>query len=361
MVDTKEMTQELDLEFYLDRESLAYKLTRGSSGMQLNLQGCPECGDKRWRTYLNAESGVGNCFVCNAGFTKLSFIHAYLGGSWRDTFKHVEEALHEQGWRPKRLRPAAVEHGEVKLPTSFPLPTKTGENLIYLERRGITGDIARYFGLRMCGVGRWWYERDDGRKGWQDFDNRVIIPVFDLDGTLKTFQGRDITGEAEPKYLFPKMLPGTGRFLLNGQNAVHAKRVAMGEGAFDVMAIKIALDEDVGLRDVVPVGSFGKHLSRGSIDGNDQLGRFQQLKGFGLEEVTIMWDGEKAALASALQAADCLHRIGLRARIALLPQDKDPNEVPSHVVRDAFYRAALYTPSLAVQWRLKNPYARRQK
>ncbi|WEU67317.1 DNA primase [Xanthomonas phage JGB6] len=38
-----------------------------------------------------------------------------------------------------------------------------------------------------------------GRKMRQDYSNRIIIPIFDLDGNLKSFQGRDTTGEAEKR------------------------------------------------------------------------------------------------------------------------------------------------------------------
>lgn len=326
----------------------------------MQMKECPRCGDRRWRVYLNAETGLGNCFVCSAGFNKATFIHDYLGNSWKDTFAHIKDAVKDQGWRPRKRHTAAVEFGEIKLPTSFALPTVEGRNLIYLEQRGITGEIARYFHLRYCETG-WWNWEEDGRRRGQLYEQRVIIPVFDLDGKLVTFQGRDVTGEAERKYLFPTGLPGTGRFLFNGQNAGLARRAVLAEGAFDVFALKIALDEDVELRDVVPLGSFGKHLSYGSLDGNDQLGRFMELRQRGLREVTIMWDGEWRAVIAALDAAELLARIGLKVRIALLPSEKDPNEVSADVVRAAFKSAHSYSKALAIRWRLQNPYSKQKR
>jgi DNA primase len=367
--DTKELSDEFDMEQWLERESRPYKMTRGASGMQLNVKDCPTCDDGRWRTYLNAESGVGNCFVCNARFTKFGFVHQCLGfdpddkspggrAHWVETFKHVKEALSEQGWRPKRTAVVAVEMGEVKLPESFELPTPEGQNLVYLSNRGIDNDLAKYFHLRFCTRGKFAFIMDDGRPGGQTFDGRIIIPVFDLDGVLRTFQGRiiDPAYDGPQKYLFPKGLPGTGRYLFSGQNAHRAKRVCMGEGVFDVMALKKAFDEESSFRDIVPIGSFGKHMSYGSMNGDDQLGRFIQLKTEGLEEVTIMWDGEPKALLAALDAASLLHGVGLRARVALLPADKDPNEVVGEVVRAAFQNATPYSAIQAIKWRLKNPY-----
>lgn len=365
-VDADEILKELDLEFLMERESLPYKLSRGVSGMQLNMKHCPACGDNRYRVYLNAETGAGNCFVCNYGYTKLKFIKEHFQLEWRETFETAQEILKEQGWRPKRAVTAAVEHGEIKLPYSVGLPTEDGSNLQYLEQRGITADYSQYFRLRYCEFG-WWEFEEDGEKKRHPFDNRVIIPVYDLDGELVTFQGRSLAppltqeqkelGLTERKYLFPKMLPGTGRFLLNGQNVNATREVAMGEGFFDVAAMKIAFDGEVSLRHVVPVGSFGKHLSYGAMDGNDQLGRFARLKARGVKQVTIMWDGEEKALVSALNAAKLLTGIGLVTKIALLPAGKDPNEVLAEVVTRAYQDAKVWTPALDIQWRLRNPYA----
>jgi DNA primase len=125
----------------------------------------------------------------------------------------------------------------------------------------------------------------------------------------------------------------------------------IGEGAFDVMAIKIAIDADPALRDVVPVGSFGKHLSDGGDDS--QLGKLVRLKEHGLREVTFMWDGEKKATQDAVKAAMKVRGLGLVARIAFLPRDKDPNEVPPNVVREAFWRAEVLSPATAAKIKLK--------
>lgn len=356
---THEELDELDLEFFLERESVPYKLGRGVSGEQLHIQNCPACHDTRWRTYFGTENGKGNCFVCNAKFSKATFIHNYYGhtdNEWSATFREIEQILKEQGWRPKRAAMVRIEVTEVVLPISTPLPSETGEYLDYLSDRSIPPEIAQYFGLRHCQHG-WWKFKREGKTEMQNFSNRLIIPVTELDGSVKTFQGRDLLGLSDRKYLFPIELPGTGRYLLNGHNCLATKRACMGEGAFDVMAIKIAMDEGPDLRDVVALGSFGKHLSYGDPAGNDQLGRFHALKQRGLQEVTIMWDGEAPALKAAIEAAKKLITVGLKVRIALLPYEKDPNEILPEQVRRAFYAAKPYSPALAMQWLVQNPYS----
>ena len=352
-----EAIDKLDIEFWLERQGLRYKRTPGRSGIQLNMANCPFCGDRRSRVYLNAETGQGNCFVCGETFGKAKFIHEVLGGNWAQTFKEIETAAKEQGWRPKKRIEVAVEQEKAVLPPSFSLPTADGRNLEYLEKRGVTAEWAKYFHLRFCEEGWWNFMREDGTKGGQKFDGRILIPVYDLDGNFKTFQGRAVTkDDGGRKYLFPSGLPGTGRFLLNGQNALNRSAVAIGEGFFDIAAMKIAFDADPALRMVEPVGTFGKHLSAGLGDGDDQLTRFRTLQASGLKQVTFMWDGERSALQAALEGGQHLRKIGLAVKIALLPAGKDPNDVTPDVVCDAYWKAVPLTDVQIMRWRVRSPY-----
>ena len=116
------------------------------------------------------------------------------------------------------------------------------------------------------------------------------------------------------------------------------------------MAIKIALDGEMSMRNVAPLGSFGKHLSHG--DENSQLGKLLALKEEGLKCVTFMWDGEAAAINDAIESALLLRKYGFVARVAILPKDRDPNEVPASVVRDAYWKAETINPISATRMRL---------
>jgi DNA primase len=337
-VDLNEILEGLDLESYLDHMGIDYRVRPGSKGRQLNLKECPGCGNTKWKVYASEETGLGNCFAggCSLGtFNKYGFVRAVLGSApHREVISHLVEVAGALGWRPKRAAAAVSMVGEVKLPNSIELPTADGTSLAYLEDRGVTGELASYFGLRYCHAGA--YEIGPGR--FQDYSGRVIIPVFDLEGQLRTFQGRDITGTKEPKYQFPPGLSGSGRYLYNGQNAWRAEHVVVGEGAFDVIAIHKACQEDQSYRGIATVGTFGMHLSR-NTEGNDQIGAFMELMGQRLRLVTLMWDAERAALKEAMTAAEKLRSIGLKVHVALLPKDKDPNEVPSYIVREAISRA----------------------
>lgn len=342
--ELKEILDIVDPETFLEYEGVRFKRTFGSSGEQLNIKECPRCGGTKWKVYLNAETGLGNCFhgscVGDQGYNLFSFAKHLWNTDARDTISRLKDYAKEQGWIAKKTisRAVEMEKVDVELPQSIELPF---DNKMpkYLLRRGITAQITAFFHLRYCKDGCYFYYDNDGQRRWQNYSKRIIIPIFDLEGELVTFQGRDITGTSERKYLFPPGLSGTARFLYNGHNAIGCDEVVMCEGAFDVWAVKMALDNDVSLRKTGHIGSFGKHLSHGSMDGNDQLGALAKLRKDGLKRVVIMWDGESSAIRSAIDAGKLIRSLGLECDIALLPLDKDPNEVSADEVRKAYYSA----------------------
>ncbi|MCG5512878.1 toprim domain-containing protein [Ectothiorhodospira shaposhnikovii] len=298
---------------------------------------------------MNAETGLGNCFSggCEAKFNLFTFIRAHVGGNNGDTINHIEAVAKELGWRPRKRVELAVEmdKGDLKLPDSMPLPIN-GRNLRYLEERRISLDLARHFHLRYSHDGGFFYKDPSGKWRRQDYSKRIIIPVFNLDAELVSFQGRDITGAATNKYLFPPGYAAAGRYLFDAHNVRGSKSVVIGEGVFDVMAIRSALDEECSLREVGAIGTFGKHLS------DEQLMMLLTLKERGLEEVVFMWDGEPRAIQDACETAQRVSKLGLRCRIAILPPGKDPNEVAPSVVREAYWTAKVATLETLVKLKM---------
>lgn len=349
MTELSSILESLDFQGWLEYEGVEFKLTRGKSGIQAMCKECPQCGNSHWKVYLNAESGIGNCFRCGTSFNKWSFIQARLQTNGRDTFAYVKRYAEENGWKApvRKVEEAQPERTELVMPESVELP-HAGRNLRYLTKRHITGEVAQYFKLRFCKIGSFPYLDAYGDAQVQDYSERVIIPVYDLDGSLVSFQGRDVTGAAFNKYLFPPGFASTGNILYNGQNAWAANHAVLGEGVFDAIAIKMALDTDEAHRSSVALATFGKSL------GSEQLAKLKRLAENGqLKRVTIMWDGEGEALRAAVDAALACKACGLEADVALLPKDCDPNEVPPSVVLDCIANAVQVTPALAIKLKIK--------
>lgn len=360
--DLADAIESLDIEYWLDREGIQYRKTTGSHGVQLNVKTCPVCGCGNWKVYLNAETGLGNCFHgdCQAKFNKWKFISAYLGNlSKRQVVDHIKAVSEETGWRPKK----EVNHAQENVfeNTRFFMPEmidiadairKHGSGFRsakYLYDRNITFESIEYFKLGDCLTGYFQYRKADGNIGYQDYSGRIIIPIFDIDGKTVTFQGRDYTGESPKRYLFPPGLNATGTLFYNGWNFDGHDQIVIGEGVFDCIAIRQAFKKETALNKVLPVASFGKHIS---LSSGGQIDYLKKLRDKGLKVCTFMWDGEVEALKDAVKAALEVAKLGLTVRVATLPKDRDPNECTPEEVIKAFWEAVPINRLSAIKFLL---------
>jgi DNA primase len=350
-----DLLERVDVSDWLDDQGISYR--RGGAG-QFNLRECPWCGNSNSKVYMRADDGRGLCFRCQQGFNLWTFARQHLGTDNAGVARHFEDFGRSMGVRASRPALVTKIDGEWELPESIPLPTPEGETHPMLIARKITLATQSLFGLRWCPSGVFPYtDSFSGQKRSMSFAGRVLLPVCDLDGTMKTFQGRDATGVSEKRYLFPPSLPGTGRFLYGAHLVRGRSHLVVGEGPFDVMAIHQAVEGHPDFRNVGAIGSFGLSISAGDADADDQLKRFRVLREEGLQRVTMMWDGERRALAAAADAGMLLRRQGLQVDVALLPPGRDPNEVDTAVVRDAIINAAELTQASYINLRLSGPYS----
>ena len=354
MSAVEDIMENVDVLDWLEHESIEYRKVGGSHNV--NLRECPFCASTSWKVYFHTEKKRGLCFAgdCGTKFNLFSFARQHLQTNNAGTFQHFER--YGTTWRPRDRSPRedVVTEGW-KLPENIPLPTPDDATHPFLVDRKITLPTQRLFDLRWCDKGRWRYQDIDGVRRQMIYDQRIIIPIYDLDGEVKSFLGRDVTGTSDKRYLFPATLPGTGRFLYGGHLSMGKPHLVIGEGPFDVMAIHQAIEGQIDFRGVGTIGSFGLSIGM-SDDGDDQLSRLLILKRQGLETLTFLWDGEYGAFMRALDYGETLKKKGFRVKVGLLPADLDPNEVETRVVREAIQAAFELTPDSLVRGRLSPPY-----
>lgn len=330
---------ELDVEQLVSYLGYEYRVSNGNSGPQLNLRTCPNCGRDEYKAYINSVTGLGNCFKCSVGLNRFKLIKLTLGlANKRDVFRYAESIRPSVSHKPK-LHPDAY-----KLNNDWVLPTNKKIELeedvpSYLKERNIDAKLCKRFDLRVCEAGFYKYKDFSGNSKFVDFSNRILLPVRDIDGQLVTFQGRDMTGESDKRYLFPNMLPGTARFIYNAHYALtsKARKVVLDEGCFDVFATTVALESDVRYKDFVACGTFGKHLSisADNVISDDQLTDLFRLREVGVDELILLWDGEADAIAAAMLAALNLEAFGFFATVARLDNDEDPAEAGTDKILSA--------------------------
>lgn len=350
-----EAIKKIDIETFLDQEGVDFRHSYGTRGLQLNLRECPKCANAGFKTYINAETGLGNCFhgSCGEKFNAFKLIRAVSGLSGTKLDAYIKETARQQGWMPKKVR-AEIVRKDLQLPAkTYALPIQD-KNLPYLEKRGVSARLTEQFALHYCSKGWWKTQLSDGTEKFMYFGERVIIPIFDLAGTMVSFQGRDITGEQSPKYQFPAGYAVAGSHLYNGSaftDGVHHHAI-VGEGAFDAIGIERALAGRPECQSMIGLATFGMHLSDGP-DG--QARKFGQLQERGLRAVTIMWDGEGKALGMAVKAGLPLLGLGLTVTIARLPAGYDPAQgpdnrpTPPELVRKAIFESVKLTRLSAIR------------
>ena len=153
---------------------------------------CPCCPDNdpdpSRHGNLNPADGSYSCWRCKGSHPSVVIARA----------AHISVQVASDLIRKYTTGVASVKREEVKMANSITLPgsyTPLDIHRNYLEGRGFdVGELKFYHGIKFTGMMEKW----EGMN-WQF---RVIIPVFDRQNRLVSFQGRDVTGKQD-RYLFP--------------------------------------------------------------------------------------------------------------------------------------------------------------
>lgn len=321
---------------------------------------CPFHKEKTPSFSVSADKQFYYCFGCGAGGNALGFImdHDHL-----DFPQAVEELAKRAGLdvpREDRGRPGAPRQ-----PTDSPLypllaaaadyyrqalkshPSRRAA-VDYLKGRGLTGEIARDFGLGFAPPG-WDHllkhlggdalqqktlidaglliENTETGKRYDRFRDRVMFPIRDTRGRVIAFGGR-VLGDDKPKYLNSPETPvfHKGQELYGLYEARMHNRdldeVMVVEGYMDVIALA-----QQGLRNAV--------ATLGTSTSEEHVKRLFRL----VPSLLFCFDGDQAgrkAAWRALEAALPSLQDGRRARFLFLPEGEDPDSLVRAEGTDAF-------------------------
>lgn len=338
--EPNEALEALDMEYALSEAGIDYTIAYGHSGKQINVRDCPFCGNSKYKVYINANTGLGNCFAGSCGqrtFNKWQFLKEIWDLGPRDTHAKIEALARDQGYRPK-VAPKRFVLKDLELPPSTPVAELPAMPR-YLQGRGIDASVASHFDLRYCDSGTFEVKDPEGRTMRQDYSKRIIIPIYKADGTLVSFQGRDATGTSEKRYLFPPMYSSTGSQLYNIQNWQDGMdAVVITEGPFDAIGVYKALKTNK-IAKTLATASFGMSFTASNAGQDDQINRLLELKARGLKVVYVMWDNEPIALKNAIAACRKIIRYGFVAKLCVLKDAKDPGEATPDQIMEALQGA----------------------
>ncbi|ESR26920.1 DNA primase [Lutibaculum baratangense] len=218
----------------------------------------------------------------------------------------------------------------------------------YLDRRGVSPDLARRFRLGfapqsrhalkdhltargipvedMVGAGLL-ISGEDIAVPYDRFRNRLIFPITDQRGQAIAFGGRTLDPDGKPKYLnSPETdLFHKGHVLFNlaaARQAAHERgNLVVAEGYMDVIAL-------AGAGIAQAVAPLGTALTE------EQLALLWRM----VDEPILCFDGDQAGLRAAYRALDlALPQLkpGKSLRFALLPEGQDPDDLVRSGGREA--------------------------
>jgi len=300
---------------------------------------CPFHEDTSPSFSVSPEKQMFYCFGCQVGGTVFTFLQKYEGLTYIEAVKEVADLVGVA--LPGNTSRSNINRTSIRELNEFALDffhrtlkdIRTGEKALnYLKKRGVNnktiaemklgyapaGDeilkasIRKGFPMKLLQEGGLVKERY-GRET-DLFRNRLIFPIFDERGVIVGFGGRALD-DSLPKYLnSPETLVYQKSKILYNLNFAKktiqkSKESILVEGYMDAI-----IPYQAGITNVV--ASLGTSLS-------DQHAKL--LKRFA-ETVVIVYDGDSAGIRAALRGLDILVKEGLHVRVAILPEESDPDD-----------------------------------
>ncbi len=306
---------------------------------------CPFHNEKTPSFYVNDEKGFYHCFGCSAHGDAIRWMTDQRGLPFIDAVKDLAAAAGldvpapdpraaQRAERQKGLHDAMAEAQSWFVTQLSGIAG--GEARTLIERRGLSAETARDFGLGFAPDARGKLRtalKDYGdpalieagllisvenKEPYDRFRGRLMIPIRDPRGRVIAFGGR-VIGDGEPKYLNSPDTPlfDKGRTLYNLDRAAPAARKAgrvfVVEGYMDVIALAQA-----GVAEAVaPLGTaLTEH----------QLERLWRM----VDVPILCFDGDNAGQKAAIRAA---HRAlpmlapGCSLAFVTLPDGQDPDDL----------------------------------
>ncbi len=328
-----------------------------------NLLGlCPFHNEKSPSFTVSPTKQFYHCFGCGEHGSAISFLMKHTGASFPEAVRSLSGTigmvLPEPERSPRQQAQAAQRKSEVSRHTQaldraqslYLKQLRTSPQAIeYLKQRGLSGEIAKRFGLGWSGRDRQALsavfddyndpvlvesglviEADDGRR-YDRFRERVMFPIHNARGALIGFGGR-IIGKGEPKYLNSPETPVFSKGhelygLWEGRQAIRKEgQVIVVEGYMDVVGLA-----QLGLGNAV--------ATLGTSTTPDHIVKLLRAS----DKVIFSFDGDKAGRKAAWRALlACLPalRDDIAIRFLFLPAEHDPDSY-IRAFGEAAFRAGL--------------------
>ena len=310
---------------------------------------CPFHNEKTPSFYVSPSKGICKCFSCGKGGNAIHFLMEHEQMSFQDAaewlankygipFRKREMTDSEKALQNERESMFITNRFACDFFRDTLLNNDKGRavGLTYFRKRGFRDDIIEKFFLGYCpdepdalartALAKGYtkenliktglcYERENDNTLRDRFRGRVIFPVHSISGKIVAFGGRIMNADAKvAKYVnSPESIIYSKSRELYGlyqakQAIVRKDRCFLVEGYADVISMFQSGVENV-------VASSGTSLTPGQIR---LIHRFTN-------NITVLYDGDKAGIKASLRGIDMLLAEGMNVKVLLLPDGEDPD------------------------------------
>lgn len=310
-----------------------------------NLTGlCPFHNEKTPSFTVYPETQSFYCFGCGAGGDAITFVRKIENLDYMEAVKSLADRAgiampqdsYDDSLMKKRQRVFEANREAARFFHETLFKPEGAAALEYIKKRGITPHMVRHFGLG-CAPDSWdallkhmrqkgyspqelydanlvrRSERDGKFHYYDNFKNRLIVPIIDLHSKVIAFGGR-VLDDSKPKYINTSdtlvYKKSQGVFGLNFAKANNGGTLILAEGYMDVIALHQA-----GF--VNSVACLGTALTQ---EQARLLSRYAQ-------EVILCYDSDEAGQKAAKRAISIFKQTGVKVRVAKLSGGKDPDEI----------------------------------
>ncbi|MFT7527546.1 MAG: DNA primase [Arenicella sp.] len=320
---------------------------------------CPFHGEKTPSFTVSPSKQFYHCFGCGVNGSAISFLMDYDHMEFREAIEKLASsaglAIPEESQTYEKKQTVSEGIDLYKLmdqvsdfyQTQLRQHSDKQEAIDYLKKRGLSGEIAKRFGMGFAPDG--WdnlmsqhgatapeqkalldtgmLAQNEKQRTYDRFRHRIMFPIEDHRGRTVGFGGR-VLGDGEPKYLnspetpiFHKGSELYGLFSARG-GIKDADGVLVVEGYMDVVALAQA-----GINNAVATlgtATTPMHLQR----------LFRHTA-----NVTFSFDGDRAGRAAGWKALEtCLPLLedGLQISFLFLPDGEDPDTMVKKVAKEGF-------------------------
>ncbi len=302
---------------------------------------CPFHNEKTPSFIVSPSKQIFNCFGCGEGGDVIGFVMKHLNLNFIEAVELLSERAgiylekntgDYEKTRNKRSKLYELNKDAAKYFYSNLMQNKLA--LKYLLNRGIDINTVRGFGLGYS-KNEWQslfnYLNNKGYKesdmeevgliikkksgnGYYDrFRNRIMYPIIDVKGKVIGFGGR-VLDDSQPKYLNS---PDSAVFS-KGNNLYGLNKAKQYTRANSIVLVE-------GYMDVISLFNHGVKGCAASLGTSFTPEQAKLLKRYS-NEYYICYDSDSAGLKAADKVLDILKKMSMKAKVIVLPEDKDPDD-----------------------------------